>query len=77
MLAWGPVATKRTTMLLDTELVERAAEALGTIRPTDTVRASLEQSIRRAHVANLVRWELPDDAADELERRRSARQAED
>jgi Arc/MetJ family transcription regulator len=60
-------------MLLDTELVERAAEALGTTRPTDTVRASLEQSVRRAHVANLVGWELPDDAAADLERQREAR----
>jgi len=71
------VTTKRTTMLLDTELVERAAKALGTTRPTDTVRASLKQSVRRAHVANLVSWELPDDAADEFEQQREPRRAEE
>lgn len=71
------MTTKRTTMLLDTELVERAAQALGTTRPTDTVRASLKQSVRRAHVANLVSWTLPDDAADELERQREPHRAEE
>jgi len=70
------MTTKRTTMLLDTELVERAAEALGTTRPTDTVRASLKQSVRRAHVANLVRWELAEDAAEDLEQQRATRRAE-
>ncbi len=67
------MATKRMTMMLDTDLVDRAARLLGTRRPTDTVRAALERTVREEHIGNLVAWELPDEAAVELEDRRRPR----
>lgn len=65
--------TKRTTLLLDTELLARAARELGTQRPTDTVRAALERAARREHVRNLLGWELPDDAGEALATQRAPR----
>jgi Arc/MetJ family transcription regulator len=70
------MATKRTSLLLDTELMTEAAEALGTARPTDTVRAALEQAVRHAHVSNLVAWELPDAATQRLADQRVPRSLE-
>jgi Arc/MetJ family transcription regulator len=67
--------TKRTSLLLDPDLVAAAADVLGTRRTTDTVRAALEQAVRRAHLDRLVAWELPDSATAELERRRAPRRA--
>ena len=67
------MATKRTTLLLDTELVAKAAEVLGTSKPTDTVRASLGQTVRQARLQNLVSWELPDTAYEELKQQREHR----
>ena len=64
---------KRTTLLLDTDLMEQAAKALGTSKPTETVRASLRQAARRGHLRNLVAWELPDSASEELARQRAPR----
>ena len=69
------MATKRTTLLLDTDLMARAAEVLGTTRATDTVRAALEGTVRSEHVRSLVAWELPDGAGDELARQREPRHA--
>lgn len=68
--------TKRTTLLLDPELIAEASQILGTKGTTDTVRASLEETVRRARVRNLVAWELGDASADELDRRRSPRRFE-
>ncbi len=68
--------TKRTSLLLDPDLVARAAETLGTERTTDTVRASLEQTVRRAHVRNLLAWELPDTADETLAEQRAPREFE-
>jgi len=63
-------------MLLDSKLVAEAAEVLGTSKPTDTVRASLSQTVRQARLQNLVSWELPDTAYEELERQRESRRGE-
>jgi Arc/MetJ family transcription regulator len=71
------VATKRTTMLLDTELMDEAAEILGTEKATDTVRASLMQTVRREHLRNLAAWEMPDTAEAELARQREWRAFDD
>ncbi len=68
------MATKRTTLVLDPELVAEASRVLGTERTTDTVRTALEDVVRHARIRNLVAWELEDDSADELERQRTSRQ---
>lgn len=65
--------TKRTTLMLDTDLVAEAAGVLGTERATDTVRAALQQAVRRAHMRNLVAWELPETADRELAEQRTER----
>lgn len=38
---------KHTTIDLDADLVQRAAEVLGTIRTTDTIHAALADVVRR------------------------------
>lgn len=65
--------TKRTTVLLDTDLMADAAHALGTQRASDTVRASLEHTVRQAHVRSLLAWELPETADEELAEQRAPR----
>lgn len=69
--------TKRTSLLLDTDLMIEAAAVLGTERPTDTVRAALAQAVRRAHLASLAAWELPDGADARLAEQRAPRRHED
>ncbi len=65
--------THRTSLLLDPELVARAAEILGTTSKTDTVRAALERAVRKEHVQSLIDWRLPDSAPDELAAQRRTR----
>ena len=67
------MTNQRTSLLLDPELVARAAEALGTSSKTETVRAALERAVRREHLQSLIEWELPDSATDELEAQRRTR----
>ena len=62
-------------MLLDTDLLERAARELGTERASDTVREALGRVARREHLRNLLDWELPDDADQALAEQRSPRRA--
>lgn len=71
------VSVKRTTLLLDTDLMAEAAAVLGTTRPTDTVRASLQQAVRRAHLRRLTEWVLPDTALEVLEEQRARRRFDD
>lgn len=71
------VSIKRTTLLLDTDLMAKAAAVLGTTRPTETVRASLEQAVRRAHIRRLTEWVLPDSAVEVLEEQRAHRRFDD
>ena len=61
-------------MYLDEELVQRAGEILGTSGPTGTVRAALEDVVRRARLRNLADWEVELNHAelDELRRPRAA-----
>jgi hypothetical protein len=65
---------KRTSLILDTDLLERASTVLGTGKATETVRTALERVVREGHMANLVAWELPDDADDRLDARRRRRE---
>jgi len=57
---------KRTSLILDPPLLERAADVLGTKGATDTVRAALEGVVRQAALERLAQWEFPDDALDRL-----------
>lgn len=50
-----------------------AADVLGTQRATDTVRAALQQAVRRARLESLITWEFPDDADEVLRAQRAAR----
>lgn len=61
------MATKRTTVILDTDLMRDAGVVLGTTKATDTIRAALERAVYEKHVRDLVAWELPDSAADDLD----------
>ncbi|WP_320672802.1 hypothetical protein [Patulibacter defluvii] len=63
---------KRTSLILDTDLVAQAGAAIGSSRTTDTVRVALERVVREAAVERLLAWELPDDAFERFARRRDA-----
>jgi len=64
---------KRTSFLVETELLEEAADVLGTKGPTETIRESLEETVRRARRRALAEWELPVAFPDEVERLRLPR----
>jgi hypothetical protein len=57
---------KRTSLILDTSLMEEAAKVLGTRGPTATVRKSLEEIVRREKLKRVSEWEFPDDALERL-----------
>jgi hypothetical protein len=64
--------TKHTSLYLEEELLREAEGVLGTSGPTGTVRAALEDVVRRAHLKRLTTWEIeltPDDL-EELRRPR-------
>lgn len=71
------VSIKRTTLLLDADLMAEAASVLGTTKATETVRVSLEQAVRRAHLRRLTEWVLPDSAVEVLEEQRAHRRFDD
>jgi Arc/MetJ family transcription regulator len=51
---------KRTTMNVDVDLLEEAADALGTSRMTDTVHAAMNDVVRRRKLEALTKLEVPD-----------------
>jgi hypothetical protein len=59
---------KHTSLYLDQDLLDEARSILGTAGPTGTVRAALEDVVRRARLKNLARWdvELTPASLDEL-----------
>ena len=67
---------KHTTIDLDTNLVEAAAEALGTNRTTDTIHAALNEVVRRRQRMSITDFRPALDLAD-LDAMRSHRFAED
>ena len=67
---------KHTTIDLDTELVEAAAQALGTTRTTDTVHAALNEVVRRRQRMSITDFRPALDLAD-LDAMRAHRFAED
>ena len=56
--------SKHTSLYLDEELLREAEEILGTAGPTGTVRAALEDIVRRARLKNLTTWEVELSPAD-------------
>ncbi len=58
--AYTHVVQRRTTLNLDSELVARAGEVLGTRRTTDTVRRALEEAVRHDRLRRLTEWEFVD-----------------
>ena len=67
---------KHTTIDLDTDLVQAAAEALGTTRTTDTVHAALSEVVRRRQRMAITDFRPALDLAD-LDAMRAHRFAED
>ena len=62
---------KRTNINLDIDLVQQAADELGTHRTTDTVHAALRDVVARARRARLARRDFADltpEALDEMRR---------
>ena len=64
---------KRTSVILQPDLLDEAAEILGTRGPTATVRKSLEEVVRREKLKRVSEWEFPDDFMEQLERMRQPR----
>jgi Arc/MetJ family transcription regulator len=62
---------KRTSLIVDPELLAEAEQLLGTKGPTTTVREALQRAVRQIHLESLANWELPEDAPERLERMRS------
>ena len=56
--------SKHTSLYLDEGLLREAEEILGTAGPTGTVRAALEDVVRRARLKNLTTWEVELSPAD-------------
>jgi hypothetical protein len=65
---------KHTSLYLEEDLIREAEAVLGTRGPTGTVRAALEDVVRRARLKNLTRWkvELTPEDLDDLRRPRGA-----
>ena len=68
---------KRTSLILDTTLLDAAEGILGTRGPTATVREALSRTVRQAHLERLAEWELPEDFPQRLEEIRSERKSGD
>ena len=66
---------KRTNINLDSDLVDAAAEILGTARTTDTVHAALRSVIARASRGRLVEREFDDLTPEQLNLLRAPRHA--
>ncbi len=60
--------TKHTSLYVDERLLQEAETILGTSGPTGTVKAALEDVVRRARLKNLTRWdvELTEQDLDQL-----------
>ncbi|HEX3608568.1 MAG TPA: hypothetical protein VHU14_02675 [Solirubrobacterales bacterium] len=64
---------KRTSLIIEPQLLEQAASVLETKGTTATVREALERVVRQAALDSLSQWECPDDFMDELKKMREPR----
>lgn len=55
---------KRASLFLEEQILSQAEKALGTRGPTATVRAALEDVVKRHRLASLARWDIELDPAD-------------
>lgn len=65
---------KRTSLMVETDLLDQASRLLGTQGPTETVRGALEQTVRQARLRELTQWELPEDFPEQIVGMREPRQ---
>lgn len=65
-----------TSLYLDQELLHEAETVLGTSGPSRTVKAALEDVVRRARLRSLAQWEV-ELAEDDLRRLREPRPEDD
>lgn len=71
----GHTSIKRTNINLDSDLVDAAAEILGTTRATDTVHAALRSVITRASLERLAARDFADLTPEQLDLLRAPRGA--
>jgi Arc/MetJ family transcription regulator len=64
---------KRTSLIVDTDLLREAEQAAGTKGLTATVRESLQRVVRQAHLDRLARLELSEDFPEQLKKMRQPR----
>lgn len=64
---------KRTSLIVDPDLLQEAERAAGTRGLTATVRESLQRVVRQAHLDRLAQIEFPEDALEQLARMREPR----
>ena len=67
---------KRTSLIVEPDLLEQAAEVLGTKGLTATVREALKRTVRQEHVQRLAAWELPGDFPRQVGELRQQRSSE-
>ena len=70
---YAPAVVKRTNINLDMDLVQEAAQELGTRRTTDTVHEALRDVIARAHRTRLAERGFEDLTPESLEAMRRPR----
>ncbi len=70
---YAPTVVKRTNINLDMDLVQQAAQELGTRRTTDTVHEALRDVIARARRMRLAQRDFEDLTPESLEAVRRAR----
>jgi Arc/MetJ family transcription regulator len=75
LICMSHTSIKRTNINLDTDLVDAAAEILGTARATDTVHAALRSVIARAARERLAGRDFDDLTPDALDQLRTPRHA--
>lgn len=64
---------KRTSLIIDPDLLREAELILDTKGLTATVRESLGRAVRQAHLDRLAQIEFPEDALEQLARMREPR----
>jgi hypothetical protein len=64
---------KRTSLIVDPDLLQEAESAAGTRGVTATVRESLQRVVRQAHLDRLAQIEFSEDALEQLARMREPR----
>lgn len=63
---------KRISVIVEDTLLDEAARVLGTNNASETIRESLAQTVRQAHLNRLAVWELPADFPARLAEMRAA-----